>query len=71
MGEAPYFLFGLPADRKTVPQDLIRNLSIQLMSDTPIDPTPYLSIPNATAERIEALHQAHITARAVTIKRKQ
>jgi len=63
IGDAPYLLFGLPAERKASPKALIYELSELLTSDNPIDPVPYLLIPNATAERIEALHKAHIAAR--------
>jgi len=33
------------------------------MEDDEIDPTPYLSLPNASAEAIKALHEAHKDAR--------
>jgi len=33
------------------------------MSDKEIDPTPFLSIPNASKEAIKKLHDAHIAGR--------
>jgi len=63
-GEAPFFLFNLPADRSEIDFSLVRNLSYKLMGNEEIDPEPFLSLPNATPERIKALHDAHKSARA-------
>jgi len=63
-GEAPFFLFNLPADRSEIDFSLVRNLSYKLMGNEEIDPEPFISLPNATPERIKALHDAHKSARA-------
>lgn len=41
----------------------INELSSALTSDDPFDATPYLSIPNATADKIKKLHLMHIKGR--------
>ena len=64
-GEAPIYLFNktTKVPRADIPWDLINKLSSLLQKDDPIDPTPFLSIPNATVNTIKALHDAHIAAR--------
>ena len=62
-GDAPYFLFGLPAVRDKINNTLIYELSYLLLQEEDIDPTEFLKIPNATPERIKALHEAHKAAR--------
>jgi hypothetical protein len=63
-GEAPFFLFNLPADRSEVDFSLVNVLSKKLMKDEEIDPEPFLSLPNATHQRIKELHDEHKAARA-------
>jgi len=41
----------------------VEKLSKLMMSDEPIDPEQFLSLPNATTEKILALHQSHIERR--------
>lgn len=63
--EAPIYLFDKKVNisREDIPWVLIDNLSYLLMKDEEIDPTPFLSIPNASAKKIKELHNAHIAAR--------
>jgi len=61
--EAPYYLFDKPSKRGVVDRYLILQLCKLLDKDDPIDPIPFLSLPNATPEAIEKLHKAHIDAR--------
>ena len=63
-GEAKFFMFNKLADRSKVDFYLVSELCELLSKDTPIDPLPFLSLPNATVERIKELHNAHIRARA-------
>jgi hypothetical protein len=44
---------------------LVYNLSELLQNDKPINPEPFLGLPNATPEKIKKLHEAHIEARKV------
>ena len=62
-GDAKFFIFNKPADRKHVDFDLVKKLLTFLGKDKPIDPTDFLSLPNATPEKIKTLHEAHIKAR--------
>ena len=63
MEPVPFFLFDIPASRELANFDLIFELSKNLQKDDPFDTRPFLAIENATTERIEALHAAHIAAR--------
>ena len=64
-GEAPIYLFNkiTKVKRDDIPWNLVYRLSDLLISDEPIDPTPFLSIPNATEKAIKKLHESHIAAR--------
>ena len=62
-GEAPFYIFNSLANRKDVDFNLVSDLSIKLMSDKSFDPTPYLSLPNASVKIIKQLHKAHTEAR--------
>ncbi len=63
IGEAPFTMFGKKANRCDVDYHLTSRLAEELTKDDPIDPTPYLSLPNATKAGIKRLHKAHIEAR--------
>ena len=63
-GEAKFFIFNEPANRDDVAFYLVSRLSQLLMDDDEIDAEEFLSLPNATPERIKALHDAHKAARA-------
>lgn len=63
MKPEPFLLFDLPASREKADFALICMLSRKLQSDEPFDTTPFLAIENATEERINSLHAAHIAAR--------
>ena len=64
----PLIIFDLPADvnRNSLPSLEIYELSRRLSLDSRFDykDSMWLKIPNATPERIKALHNAHIRARA-------
>jgi hypothetical protein len=64
----PLIIFDLPTavDRDSLPSSIIRELSRLLGLDERFDykNSLWLEIPNATPERIELLHEAHILARA-------
>jgi len=62
-GEAPFYLFDLPARREDTDMSLVRDLANLLAFDDTIDPEPFLGLPNATPERIKELHEAHKNAR--------
>jgi hypothetical protein len=62
-GEAPFYLFNQPAERSSVNFNLVNRLSNLLRQDYPIDPSDFLSLPNATPEAIQKLHEEHIKAR--------
>ena len=51
------------ADPTKINWELVSQLSEALMSNEPIDPSPYLSLPNATPKAIKQLHDAHIARR--------
>ena len=55
-------MFDLPADFAP-DMDTVNSLAYRLSQNEPFDPTPFLSLPNATTEKILALHQLHITKR--------
>ena len=63
-GEAKFFIFNEPANRDDVDFYLVSKLSQLMMRDDEIDAEMFLSLPNATPERIKALHDAHKAARA-------
>jgi len=58
----PLIMFDLPADFAP-DMDTVNSLAYRLSQNEPFDPTPFLSLPNATTEKILALHQLHITKR--------
>ena len=51
------------SDESNIDWQLVDRLGNALASDDPFDPTPYLSLPNATKAYIKRLHKAHIEAR--------
>ena len=63
VGDAPFIVFGKKCDRNNFDFYMAQQLCEKLSSDDDFDPTPFLSIPNATAKKIKALHKAHIAAR--------
>jgi len=63
-GEAKFYLFNKVAKRELVDFGLVYSLSEKLMTDEEIDPTPYLSLPNASVKAIKKLHDEHKKARA-------
>jgi hypothetical protein len=65
-GEAPFYLFDLPARREDTDMSLVRDLANLLAFDDTIDPEPFLGLPNATPERIKELHEAHKNAREMS-----
>jgi len=64
-GEAPVYLFDkkITVERPSIPWRLVAELADLLGCDEEIDPTPFLSIPNASTKAIKKLHNAHIAAR--------
>ena len=64
-GEAPVYLFNKLAKikRDDIPWNLVYQLGELLEEDIAIDPSPFLTIPNATPTRIKALHEAFIKSR--------
>ena len=62
-GEAPFYLFNKKADRKKVDFSKVYDLSCLLLKDDPIDPVPFLLLPNATKTAIKKLHGEHIKSR--------
>ena len=64
-GEAPIYLFNkiTKVSRDDILWSLVARLSDLLQKDDAIDPSPFLLIPNASAEAIKKLHEAHINAR--------
>lgn len=62
-GAAKYYIFNREADKEKVDFNLVYQLSELLLQDNPIDPTPFLSLPNASEKVIKELHKAHIEAR--------
>ena len=62
-GEAKFYLFNKVAKRELVDFCLVYSLSEKLMTDEEIDPTPYLSLPNASVKAIKKLHDEHKKAR--------
>ena len=58
----PLIMFDLPADFAP-DMDTVSSLAYHLSQDKPFNTTPFLSLPNATTEKILALHQLHITKR--------
>ena len=63
MKQPPFLLFDLPADKSKADFNLILGLAVCLSKNEEFDYEPYLSIENATVERIKALHEAHKKAR--------
>ncbi|NCC84629.1 MAG: PPE family protein [Clostridia bacterium] len=63
-GEAKFLVFNEPANRDDVNFYLVSKLSQLMLGDDEIDAEIFLSLPNATPERIKALHDAHKAARA-------
>ena len=65
MNEPAILFFDEPTEltRDGLDWPLIRQLSEQLSQDKPFDYSLYLQLPNATPERIKALHKAHSAAR--------
>ena len=62
-GDGQFMIFNKPANRNEVDFDLVWSLLNLLQQDDPIDPEPFLSLPNATPDVIKELHAAHIAAR--------
>jgi hypothetical protein len=67
LGEAPLYIFGIKCSVKIedLPRQLMNLLGELLKKDAPINATPFLTIPNATAARIKKLHEAFIKAKKV------
>lgn len=64
LGNAPIVFFGKEVvDEAGINWQLADRLGNELASDESFDPTPYLSLPNATKAYIKRLHKAHIEAR--------
>ena len=63
-GEAKFLIFNEPANRDDVDFYLVSKLSQLMLGDDEIDAEIFLSLPNATPERIKELHDAHKAARA-------
>jgi len=64
IGDAPIVFFGKKVrDESYIDWQLADRLANALASDESFDPTPYLSLPNATKAYIKRLHKAHIEAR--------
>ncbi len=64
IGLAPVVFFGKPVkDPDSINWGLACQLGEALASDVPFDPTPYLTLPNATKAYIKRLHKAHIEGR--------
>ena len=64
LGNAPIVFFGKKVvDEAGINWQLADRLGNELASDESFDPTPYLSLPNATKAYIKRLHKAHIEAR--------
>lgn len=60
--DSQHGLFDLPA-AKAIDFNLVHKLSELMVVDETIDPERFLGLPNATPERIQKLHDAHIEAR--------
>ena len=58
------------ADPTQINWELVSQLSSALMSDEPIDPSPYLLLPNATPKAIKKLHDTHIARRRKNVELK-
>ena len=65
IGDAPVVFFGLPcnADRKTINYYLCGRLYDKLSQDNEFDIEPFLSLPNATVDRIKSVHEAFKASR--------
>lgn len=50
-------------DFEDIDLSLIEKLCVLLSKDESFDPTPFLSLPNATADKIKKLHELHIQYR--------
>jgi len=63
--EEPLYIFDKISNikRSDINLMLINSLCIKLSQDDPFDPIPFLSIPNATIDKIKQLHQKHINGR--------
>ena len=63
--EQPVVIFDKPTEikRADLPLDLMRELHNKFMQDDDFDATPFLVIPNATADNIKALHGKYIEKR--------
>ena len=61
--DALFYIFDKPANRDDVDFNLVCKLAALLHDDTDIDPTQFLSLPNATKTTIKNLHYAHKKAR--------
>ena len=59
----PFIIFDEPANRDDVNFELVARLFERLFADVEFDPEPFLSLPNATVDKIKALHLAHIEGR--------
>lgn len=53
-------------DFEDIDQSLIERLCVLLSKDDYFDPIPFLSLPNATIDKIEKLHKLHIQNRRKT-----
>ena len=58
-GKSKFYIFNKLAKRKDVDFRLIGELGALLLSDEDIDPTPFLSLPNSTANKTKKLHDEH------------
>ena len=64
IGDSPIVFFGKKVrDESYIDWQLADRLANALAPDKSFDPTPYLSLPNATKAYIKRLHKAHIEAR--------
>ena len=62
-GDDQFYIFNKLAKRDDVDFSLVHKLSSLLVEDGEIDPTPFLSLPNSSADAIKKLHEAHKNAR--------
>ncbi len=70
-GEAKFFIFNKEADRSVIDFSLVSQLCALLIQDDEIDPSAFLSLPNASPEEIKRLHEAHRAARSKASKTEQ
>ena len=58
-GEAPFYIFDLPAIKKDVDFELVNKLCDLMSQGNAFDYSEFLSLPNATLKKIKALHAMH------------